>query len=138
MQTDQHTNETGSQFTNKLDCPLTLRGELLPAALITEPGETVFFKLLPFALNIISINGFPGNTPELAFTIQGETLSIDPFSVSAGWSLNGQALRFTFFSVVEPVCISITLRAENNNTVMRATAAVLETNNSKSTEVHPE
>jgi hypothetical protein len=127
MQTNQTTTGTGSRFTNNLPCVLVIKGELLPNTIPAEPGETVLFKLLPFAMNTLSINGFPGKAPELAFTINGETLSIDPLSVSAGWSLNGQALRFTFFSVVEPISISIALSAGADNTVMAATATMLGT-----------
>lgn len=121
MQTNQTTTGTGSRLINKLHCALLIKGELLPNAITAEPGETVLFKLLPFAKNTISISGFPGNAPELSFAIHGETLSIDPYSVSAGWSLNGQALRFDFFSVVEPIFISITLSAGEGNTIIQAT-----------------
>lgn len=127
MQTNQTTTGAGSRFTNNLPCVLVIKGELLPTAIPAEPGETVLFKLLPFAKNTISMSGFPGKAPELAFTINGETLSIDPLSISAGWSLNGQALRFTFFSVVEPISISIALSAGEGNTIMQATATVLAT-----------
>lgn len=127
MQTNQTTTGTGSRFTNKLHCALLVKGELLPNAITAEPGETVLFKLLPFAKNTISMSGFPGNAPGLSFTIHGETLSIDPYSVSAGWSLNGQALRFDFFSVVEPIYISITLSTGEGNTIIQATATVLAT-----------